>query len=817
MGLFNFEIIIFVIYTFESYLIFKMNIIDPLSLNKYSVTSPQGLQLLKSYILAYKNLNNIKNIQSGGHGGGAAAGTGGGGGGGGAAAAASKKIQQGEAWLNLKTISNFYIPKFNTNIITIGEYHSWVGDDLISGHRKFTEEDIKRYLNRYKTFVDILTETNKVNNNNCCLTFYTELPLPETDIGTVNILKKYKDIHRAIPDINQNPFEGLLGTNQAIGKISEYIFNMRRQNPNIHTNSFDTRSSYLHMGGIIFQMSLYGIVPKLTQKCIDAFLNLNEYIKSKMRGSAAENVTYMSNLLKQADKRVPSGEILKIYEHIQTHITDDFITLIHGSLKKLYETGYVGWRDVRLCMRYFGDKPLQFKEVLLAYLCEIFLRILKEYYKYRSIDALATMVASSLVFAPNFNIESILQFFRTSKFTHKQLWMTDLYAFFKFFTKHKMNEKCGNYQKSIIIYGGARHAENINYLLEFAFKNECEIIHFNRYGKSYRTLCPTVYYGNHYLLDQNERISAKLKLDSHKQIMKDIMTKSFPEYKFTLENLFRDNAEYIILYSYTIAGFFYFSHNNRDKILTFNEMVSTEIHSFGIPIEDIKPTTIYIYSLAISEEFRGHGLCDYMLYHGLSYIFDKYPDYDIYLKVLKGNLPAIKCYNKTFEKVEENTDYHLYKAKSMDISIFKSNPKLKNIERRGEIPISSQVAYNNHISYQSVRSCLVPYTQIYPKLEKDPTLDSKSKLELPTVRWKPGRFKKKPGESHKDYLSRTSTRPDGVETTRDRVKKTLQLLHEKVKERLRQRREQRTQQQIIQQQRTQQQRTQPQRTPTAEN
>ena len=662
-------------------------IIDPKSFNKYSIFSNEGKTLLKKY---------IKQVQSGG----------------------SEEPDNDvdsmseepdndvsiHSLYNITTIGLHQFANFKLNILLLGEYHTKINKKTIGGPT-LKQKHIDNIVNYVKY---IVSGMNK-KHNNCCINFYAELDIPEEQ----NLLKKYEQYHDSTYTHKNMQIHG----QGVLGQLTQYMYNQSKENTNVKAISFDLRRSNLYVGLFVFMVEMeknkisnmfentdildgfgcYFLV-KYYQQLVESFkgTQTNEQIvrqftedikqltTSQITGRLLDVYNWFFN--NEAFNRliniyyklieyflINDGEAeqfflgYKLIELIwyamtdsdKTGIPDDIIIPISN---KAYTSRKVFLTNKQENIQEHSEIKNRLKDIILTYYMEVSSRILKEYYKCAYPDIQKRISPDKVV----------------GHLEHKYLWMTDMYAFYRFFMKPKESDAgyC-KLQKNIILHGGDAHIKNLHMLIKNTFNNPYELsIKMLRHNG-------TTLYNPLYTL--NIIVSGAYIKPKHKTQISQLLNNSFKRPSNKEEIFHKDDKYMLILKDDDVVGCFYFTTFQsviyRNLIFGLREMPSLTSND-----------DIYIYNLAIDLKERGKKLCNYLISCGLCLLHKTYPNRNKLLLAENPNYhnasasaaaaAANACYKKVMrlepncQNDTKNRFCYYFKDKNTD----PVTPSLPNIE-----------------------------------------------------------------------------------------------------------------------------------------
>lgn len=548
------------------------NIIDPDTLHSYSIYSDEGKSLLKKYIKLYQN--------------------------GGSGAAVPQ-----QSLFNQKTISLFQFANFKLNILLMGESHAYIGNIIQGRQFPLTREMIYSIGKYVKSIVD---DMNKADND-CCINFYAELDIPEGQ----NLLKKYEIYHDKSVTFKNIP-ERLRGG--VLGELTIGMYRLGASSENLKTISFDLRRSNLYVGSFIFiaEYKHYKQKPKLHKYGCKFLVDYYKLIEKYKEDKSNEDISNALSLnIKDLQKEGGIDPKLKqIYEDIFNdqqfnEIIDIYWEIITSPIfqteatQKEWGFSYntLGWIKnavIVIGKAKFGKEPtmeqykLIFKDIILTYYMEASSRILKEYYKcaYPEIQG-------------RISPEKVVDYLK-----YPFIWMTDMYAFYRFFMKPKDDGGYCKLQKNIILHGGDFHIQNLYSLISNTFNNPYEL---SRHVFTDRNTERKPLYTLNFV-ENGRDIKHK-----HREQISEVLNKSFSRRAEGQQEEFIDqDVSYIlILKNDKVVGCLYFC-----KFPYANKMIQNlkEKHP------NIKKGDIYIYNLAIDPNERGQKFCNYLISNGLCFL-----------------------------------------------------------------------------------------------------------------------------------------------------------------------------------------------------
>ena len=127
--------------------------------------------------------------------------------------------------------------------------------------------------------------------------------------------------------------------------------------------------------------------------------------------------------------------------------------------KRAFDGGYKISENILGHLTPDTDWFKEFKLLILHYYMEVSSRILKEYYKCAYPHLMDRITPVKVV----------------KHIKHTDLWMTDMYAFYRFFMRPKdTNQGITPVQENIILHGGDAHVENLISMIENIFNKPGE-------------------------------------------------------------------------------------------------------------------------------------------------------------------------------------------------------------------------------------------------------------------------------------------------------------------------------------------------------
>ena len=595
---------------------------------------------------------------------------------------------------NLLTINLYQFANFKLNILLIGEMHSSIGLQALN-NTKITQ----KYINSMKSFFDKLVLD--ASENKSFINFYGELDIPEE----VNLSQKFRELDRfynsqTYTTAVRNPNRE---TDSVLGLITRHMFYRARANPHcLKAINFDTRRCFLYIGSFIFQCELdfrnnqdYTILEGYGCRFIKRFYRFFKNIK-KSRGYDNE---FMASLLAAEAKRLNNGDnssritvdMHRFEENLRR--SDEFNRLVGCYFKILrsrdqkthiFDGKYKTSENI---INYIKDRDknisfIKLREIIIYYYMEVSLRILKEYYK-----------CAYPHLMDRINPVEVVKHIR-----HPDIWMSDMYAFYRFFIRPKnTNQRITPIQETIILYSGDNHVENLISMIENIFNKPSEFgcissrqLDHSNPGNIDQKMIP-LYRLNY--VDNVNNIKPK-----HKNQIRNLLTKSFNYLWFDFK---KDDSYIIILKNDNVIGCFLFcklvnlkKHDLRKKIINN--------HSKKKNGSDLKvyKNDFYIHDFAIHENERKKGMCKYLISCGIKFLQKEFSNFKTiwliaknpkYTKIKVEEIfeHANKCYSNFMTKEEKCKDNHeicyFYIEKSTDIKcilpISKNEPTFSTLDQ----------------------------------------------------------------------------------------------------------------------------------------
>ena len=400
-----------------------------------------------------------------------------------------------------------------------------------------------------------------------------------------------------------------------LGQLTMDMYKFGVVNPNLKTISFDLRRSNLYIGSFIFIAERRAPDGSALRRYGCTFLVDYYNLIETHRGKKTNNdiIKVLSSNIKELQKEggITNEPLQKVYKIISSSpkfnkiieiYMNKFLELgnLTPELRKIWGYSYdmTGWiRNAtnEIAGKYHTHQKVIFKDMILTYYMEASSRILKEYYKCAYPEIQERISPDKVV--------------QHLKFPY--IWMTDMYAFYRFFMKPKEPKDDGGHcklQKNIILHGGDWHIQNLYNLITKTFNKPYELS-----IKAFKSNNIEVYKPLYTLnfIENGRNIKEK-----HIDQISELLNKSFDRNPPQREQFNEHEVSYIlILKDDNVVGCFYFCEfpYANDKLTNLRQRHKNMTNG-----------DIYIYNLAISPTEQGKRLCNYLISYGLCFLKNKF-------------------------------------------------------------------------------------------------------------------------------------------------------------------------------------------------
>jgi hypothetical protein len=603
------------------------------------------------------------------------------------------------SFFNQSTLALYQFSNFYLNIFIMGEHHARAGFIHPTTNKVLTPENVQAIL---MLFYDMETSmTRKINE--CCVSFYAELDIPPD----VNILKKYKDE----PD---NPTSKSIlswynkSTPYVLDNITNYMYELDRTKPNFKTISFDLRRSHLYVGVILFSIHFYDIkynFDNIIKSIINGiFLALdpgsqNGPPSSKNNKKLVSDIRILINELSTKSSGESQNETLQYFNQNINEIfnTNKFFEYLTSQLNNQSVKNLATWTYV---FEIFAKNIPFFRTVLIDYLIETVLRILKEYYKCKDIKLQQKINPLDIY----------------DMLPKKYIWMTDMYAFYRFFMRQKETIGFCNDPTNHFLHCGDAHGLNLRHLIENIFTSEMGYFKIDTDIRN-RSLNYTVHFKSTYTLHYVQ--NGNLLTPNHKAQINALWQTSYGhnrKYEFNeggavrfiliIKNIhynLKNNGKYPFEYMkivgcYVICNLDYAYKNNLilNEVTPWRELLPDKMEKTPKNLVKYTKPHAYIYNLAVDSDFRGGSLCNYMISNSLCYINKKILKNNNSRMFLIAENPCDET--NTPSRFAANKCYEKY----MDVIIPKSSEwKQCEVEYKTEGKVNKSYCNNKFCFYRS--------------------------------------------------------------------------------------------------------------------